>query len=106
MGEVKPSSDEIRRKEIQQRRREEKQRDRDEAALEREEARHAERNADKVILARLFRSGRLGSGKDREDVVARARQLLSDFTELERREFGPTLERFIAAVDAGPGSGN
>jgi conjugative relaxase-like TrwC/TraI family protein len=106
MGEVKPSSDEIRLKETQQHRREEKQRERDEAARKRDEAREAERNADKVILARLFRSGRLGTGKDREDVVARARQLLSDFTELERREFGPTLERLIAAVDAGPGRGN
>jgi len=106
MGEVKPSSDEIRRKETQQRRREEKQHERDEAARKREEAREAERNADKVILARLFRSGSLGSGKDREDVVVRARQLLSDFTELERREFGPTLERFIAAVDARPGRAN
>ena len=100
MGEVKPSGDEIQRKETQQRRREEKQRDRDEAARKREEARQAERNADKVILARLFRSGRLGSGQDRKDVVARARQLLSEFSELERREFGPTLERLIAAVDA------
>jgi hypothetical protein len=106
MGEVQPSSDEIRRKETQQHRREEKQRERDDAARKREEAREAERNADKVILARLFRSGRLGTGKDREDVVARARQLLSDFTELERREFGPTLERLIAAVDVGPDRGN
>jgi hypothetical protein len=106
MGEVKPSSDEIRRKETQQHRREEKQRERDEAARKRDEAREAERNADKVILARLFRSGRLGTGNDREDVVARARQLLSDFTELERREFCPTLERLIAAVDAGPGRDN
>jgi hypothetical protein len=106
MGEVKPSSDEIRRKETQQHRREGKQRERDEAARKRDEAREAGRNTDKVILARLFRSGRLGTGKDREDVVARARQLLSDFTELERREFGPTLERLIAAVDAGPGCGN
>jgi hypothetical protein len=72
MGEVKPSSDEIRRKETQQHRREQKQRERDEAARKRDEAREAERNADKVILARLFRSGRLGTGKDREDVVARA----------------------------------
>ena len=103
MGEVEPSSDEIRRKETQQRRREEKQRERDEAARKGEEARENERNADKVILARLFRSGRLGSGKHREDVAARARQLLSDFTELERREFGPTLERLIAAIDARPG---
>ena len=31
---------------------------------------------------------------------------MSDLTELERREFGPTLERLIAAVDAGPGRGN
>ena len=106
MGEVKPSSDEIRRKETQQRRREEKQRERDDAARKREEVRDAERNADKVILARLFRSGRLGTGKDREDVVARARQLLSDFTELERREFGPTLERLIAVVGARPGRAN
>jgi type II secretory pathway component PulJ len=106
MGEVKPSNDEIRRKETQQRRREEKQRERDEAARKREETREAERNADKVILGRLFRSGRLGSGKDREDVVARARQLLSDFTDLERREFGPTLERLITAVDARRGRAN
>jgi hypothetical protein len=102
MGEVKPSSDEIRRKETQQHRREEKQRERDEAARKRDEARETERNADKGILAKLFRSGRLGSGKDRVDLAARARLLLSEFGELERREFGPTLGRLIAAVDARP----
>jgi hypothetical protein len=67
-----------------------------------EEARGAERNADKVILARLFRSGRLGTGRDRQEIGVRARQLLSEFSELERREIGPTLERLIAAVDAAP----
>jgi hypothetical protein len=102
MGEVKPTSDEIRRKETQQARREKRQRERDETARKREEARAAERNADKVILARLFRSGRLGSGRDRHDIGERARQLLSEFSELERREFGPTLERLIAAINATP----
>jgi ATP-dependent exoDNAse (exonuclease V) alpha subunit len=106
MGEVKPSSDEIRRKETQRRRREERQQKQDEAARKLEEAREADRNADKVILAKLFRSGRLGSGSDREDVAARARQVLSEFEEVERREFGPTLERLIAAVDARPGRTN
>jgi hypothetical protein len=53
-------------------------------------------------LARLFRSGRLGSGRDRHDIGERARQLLSEFSELERREFGPTLERLIAAINATP----
>jgi hypothetical protein len=31
---------------------------------------------------------------------------LSEFSELERREFGPTLERLIAAVDARPSRAN
>jgi hypothetical protein len=100
MGEVKPTSDEIRRKETQQGCRERRQQERDETARKHEEARGAERNADKVILARLFRSGRLGTGRNREDIGVRARRLLSEFSELERREFGPTLERLIAALDA------
>jgi hypothetical protein len=103
MGEIKPTNDEIRRKETQQGRRERRQQERDETARRHEEARGAKRNADKVILARLFRSGRLGTGRDREDIEVRARQLLSEFNEPERREFGPTLERLIAAIDARPG---
>jgi conjugative relaxase-like TrwC/TraI family protein len=101
-GEVKPSGDELRRRATQRHRRESRQREREETARKHEEARRSERNADKVILAKLFRSGRLGSGRDRGDVVRRARQLLSEFGEAERREFGPTLDRLIAASEVRP----
>jgi conjugative relaxase-like TrwC/TraI family protein len=95
MGEVEANADELRRRQIQAERREERQRQGEELARKREEARQAERSADKVILERLFHSGRLGSGKDPKEVASRARQLLSELSEVERREFGPTLERLV-----------
>jgi hypothetical protein len=89
-------------KETQRHRRESRQQEREETARKHEEVRRSERNADKVILAKLFRSGRLGSGRDRGDIVRRAKQLLSEFGEAERREFGPTLDRLIAAIEGRP----
>ena len=65
-----------------------------------EAQRRAERKADKAILAKLYRSGRLPGGR-RADKLRAAKELLAKLSPDELREFGPTLQRVIAGAQRG-----
>ena len=56
--------------------------------------------ADKAILARLYRSGRLLGGR-KADKVRAAKELLAKLSPDELKEFGPTLQRVTTGAQPG-----
>jgi AAA domain-containing protein len=100
LNEVAQTAEERERAAARKERLEAKRMDLESKEAEFEARRLTQLKADKAILAKLYRSGRLPGGR-KADKVRAAKELLAKLSPDELKEFGPTLQRVITGAQPG-----